>query len=124
MNMSGPNSGIWKSIKDRWTGRDILNSGNTKTTTPKENKPLLKPKKPYISPSSESVTPVNSIAPLKPYEAPIKLNKDLPRNYSIAPLKSYETPTFPRNYGKVNLKEREIIESFQHSYGLGGLKDT
>lgn len=111
--MSAPNSGIWKSIKDRWTGRDILNSGNTKTTTPK---------KPYTSPSSESVTTVNSIAPLKPYEAPIKLNKDLPRNYSIAPLKSYETPIFPRNYGKVNLKEREIIESFQHSYGLGGLK--
>lgn len=94
---------------------DPLRGTNVKVNpqeSSKENKPLLglpllKTKKPYTSPSSESVTTVNSIAPLKPYETPIKLNKDL-----------------PKNYGKVNLEEREIIESFQHSYGLGGLKDT
>ena len=30
----------------------------------------------------------------------------------------------PKNYKNIDLKSREIIESFQHSYGLGGLKST
>ena len=45
-------SGIWQSFKDRWTGRDILNSTTTNNITSKQNfsEILGLPRKPYISP--------------------------------------------------------------------------
>ena len=103
MQMSGPNTGVWKWMKDRWNGDDVIPSSTKTTNTNTLKQQLVLPNKnPLVKNSPLDRTPVD-------VESNLNIKQEIEA---------------PKNYKNVDLKSREIIESFQHSYGLGGLKST
>lgn len=54
--MSGPSSGLWRSLRDRWNGNDILNSNSVSTSQKEVIKQELKalPRKPYNKPTASN----------------------------------------------------------------------
>ena len=103
MQMSGPNTGVWKWMRDRWNGDDIIPSSTKTTNTNILKQQLALPNKnPLVRNSPMDRTPIN-----------VESNLNIKQEIEI-----------PKNYKNVDLKSREIIESFQHSYNLGGLKST
>lgn len=54
--MSGPSSGLWRSLRDRWNGNDILNSNPVSASQKEAIKQELKalPRKPYNKPTTSN----------------------------------------------------------------------
>lgn len=54
--MSGPSSGLWRSLRDRWNGNDILNSNSVSASQKEAVKQELKalPRKPYNKPTASN----------------------------------------------------------------------
>lgn len=54
--MGGPSSGIWRSLRDRWNGNDILNSNPVSASQKETIKQELKalPRKPYNKPTTSN----------------------------------------------------------------------
>jgi len=90
-------------MKDRWNGDDVIPSSTKTTNTNTLKQQLVLPNKnPLVKNSPLDRTPVD-------VESNLNIKQEIEA---------------PKNYKNVDLKSREIIESFQHSYGLGGLKST
>ena len=108
--MGGFNSGIWNTIKNKWAGQDILNSGNISSSTKTSNNSNLK-LLPNLNPLVKD-SPISKTINVSPY-------------LNINPKSEFMNPT---NY-KTKMKEFpqsvKELQVFQNAYfGKGTMRNS
>ena len=122
-NMSTPNTGIWKTIKDRWSGQDILNKPSSNNTTSPDRKKIsgyLENLKSNKSKNSNTTSNKESKINIPTGRSDERLN--VPRQLALP-----EHPSKGKNYesvGKRSTQNNSVRENqkelnnFIDSYGL------
>ena len=122
-NMSTPNTGIWKTLKDRWTGQDILNKPSSNNTTSPDRRKISGYLENLKSKSKNSNTTSNKESEINPSgRSDERIN--VPRQLAL-PAQASNTNTGKYNaigtrpQSKTSIRENQReLNNFIDSYGL------